>query len=764
MAITKILTIGSSSEGIRSTHLKNALLYIVNEEKTQKNAWVGGVNCLPLAEAAYEQMMQTKQYFGKELGRQGYHIIISFEKGECRQDMAFQIGAEFVERYLGEDYECVYAVHDDKEHCHIHIIFNSINLTDGKKYHYNKGDWKHIMQPITNDLCKKYGLGILPAEYSREKSNVSRDEWKHDKSFNHYILDNAWYCLSVAEDEEHFIWLMEQLGYTIKAGVHLAVWIPGMKRYKRLDTLDKAFVRENILASIQKAHDEDIRMEEITIDPGPYYHYGMYGYQETYYGYLVRMRKVEMDRFNYKMARFYKDCMLVEKMQQRYSFLVDNEIHSAEDIFSKKFAMQREIEEISKRQKEIYRENSLVKKRCKTPDDIPEYQRILLENEKELAELKERKRKLGRELRIAQEILDEKGLSVLEVLLEDGWKYQNYSEVPDRPEPPKYPYRKKDSVERENESIYHLAENTEEKPMVTETDCKKMPSNGLSDESSSDFFISTFIDDQKEKASMLTDGMSESSKEIAAVDEAEDIKEETHYFSDYYNTDWLEQAAISNADEPVKEQEDSPQNEQEKITLLPDAVRYDGYKDLKKTEHEGEKAKDKPKESGGLPARYSDFMKLSYAEKADRLCKPGEDADNILYLLQEYAQSVGHKFQYFDELMGEAERIRKASDERNAKGGTEKIVDRLVSSGITARNFMNIDSRKIVTCFNLAEVSLDEVSKQFNEVVRRLGVRADQQELFQKFMEVYDRISKTADRTKELDKQEKRWSRDSRGR
>ena len=77
---------------------------------------------------------------------------------------------------------------------------------------------------------------------------------------------------------------------------------------------------------------------------------------------------------------------------------------------------------------------------------------------------------------------------------------------------------------------------------------------------------------------------------------------------------------------------------------------------------------------------------------------------------------------------------------------------------------MGTDSRKIADCFDLAEVSLDEVSKQFNEVVRRIGVRADQQELFQKFMEVYDRISKTADRTKELDKQEKRWSRDSRGR
>ena len=467
-----------------------------------------------------------------------------------------------------------------------------------------------------------------------------------------------------------------------------------------------------------------------------------------------------MDRFNYKMARFYKDCMLVEKIQQRYSFLVDNEIHSAEDIFAKKFAVQREIEESSKWQKEIYRDNSLAQKRCKHSDDIPEYQRILLKNEKELAGLKERKRKLGRELRIAQEILDEKGLSVFEVLLEEGWKYKDYSEVPDRPEPPEYPYHKKDLAETEDEGIYHLAENTEEKPVVTETDFRKMPS----DESSSDSFISTFTDDQKEKASMLTNGMSESSKEIAAVDETEDMKEETHYFSDYYGIGWLDQAAISNADGLVKGQGDILQNEKEKIASLPYAFRYDGYKDIKKTEREREKGKDEPKESGGLPARYSDFMKLSYAEKAERLCKPGEDADNILYLLQEYAQSVGHKFQYFDELMGEAERIRKAFDERNAKGDTEKIVVRLTSSGIAARNFMGTDSRKIADCFDLAEVSLDEVSKQFNEVVRRIGVRADQQELFQKFMEVYDRISKTADRTKELDRQEKRWGRDSRGR
>lgn len=725
MAITKILTIGASSEGIRSAHLKNALLYIVNEEKTQKNAWVGGVNCLPLAESAYEQMMQTKQYFGKELGRQGYHIIISFEKGECRPDMAYQIGTEFVERYLGEQYECVYAVHDDKEHCHIHIIFNSINLTDGKKYHYNKGEWKHIMQPITNELCKKYRLGILPAEYSKEKSNVSRDEWNHDKSYNHYILDNAWYCLAVAEDEEHFIWLMEQLGYTVRAGAHLAVWMPGMKRFKRLDTLDKAFARENIPASIQKAHDEDIRMEEITIDPRPYYHYGMYGYQETYYGYLVKMRKVEMNRFNYKMAKFYKDCMLVAKIQQRYSFLVDNEIHSAEDLFSKKFAIQREVEEISKRQKEIYRENSLAKKRCKSPNDIPEYQRICLKNEKELADLKEKKKKLNWELKIAQEILDEKGLSVFEVLLEEGWKYKDYSKVPDRPKSPEYPYHKK--IEVESESVSDLTDKKTIESIELETE--EVPVEKTTDD--------------------LAYGEMATEQQVTRIVPA-DTK--------------TEHIMISNIHELVKEKEESKFKEERKSLSLADSDSYDEHEAIRKINYERRNNGTESQESGGLPKRYSDFMKLSYEEKAKRLCKAGEDADNILYLLQEYAQSVGYKFPYFDELMEEAERIRKAYDERNTKGRTEKIVDRLAASGITAGNFMGVDSRKIAVCFDLADGSLDEFSKQFHEVVSMLGVRANQQKVFQKFMEVYDKVSEVAGRETELYIQEKHRSRDSRGR
>ena len=47
MAITKILNIQESEGRNPATHLKNALEYIQNPDKTEECVLVGGINCLP---------------------------------------------------------------------------------------------------------------------------------------------------------------------------------------------------------------------------------------------------------------------------------------------------------------------------------------------------------------------------------------------------------------------------------------------------------------------------------------------------------------------------------------------------------------------------------------------------------------------------------------------------------------------------------------------------------------------------------------------
>ena len=118
---------------------------------------------------ALEQMLDTKRHFGKLDKRQGYHFIISFEEEEVTEDTAFELIGKFVKEYLGPDFEAVYAIHNDTDHIHGHIIFNSVRCTNGYKYDYPKGEWEYRIQPLVNRLCEEYGLSTLDMEEVREK-------------------------------------------------------------------------------------------------------------------------------------------------------------------------------------------------------------------------------------------------------------------------------------------------------------------------------------------------------------------------------------------------------------------------------------------------------------------------------------------------------------------------------------------------------------------------------------------------------------------
>ena len=243
MAITKILHINEVDMGNPARHLEQALDYIQNPEKTNGNVLVGSINCLP--ETAFEQMMDTKMTFGKMDKRQGYHIIISFVPGETTEEIAFDIVERFAKEYLKDEYEAVYAVHNDKDHMHAHLIFNSVNLVTGMKYEYRKGEWKRRMQPITNKLCKEYNLEIMPAEYAREPKNLSRVEWEQEQQFKEMILADALFCQNYAGSMDHFIFLMKRIGYQFEYGKYLSVKVPGGKWYHQLDKLDERFGKEN---------------------------------------------------------------------------------------------------------------------------------------------------------------------------------------------------------------------------------------------------------------------------------------------------------------------------------------------------------------------------------------------------------------------------------------------------------------------------------------------------------------------------------------
>lgn len=403
MAITKILNIQSEDNRNPARHLEQALEYIQNPEKTDEKVLVGSLNCLP--DTAFEQMMETKQLYGKTDKRQGYHFIISFVPGEATQEQALDIMKQFAEEFLGQDYEAVYSVHTDKNHMHGHLIFNSVSITTGAKYDYRKGDWKRKIQPITNKLCEKYHLTIQPAEYAKHPMNLSRKEWEYEQTFKEMMLKDAMFCLSYAGSLEHFQFLMRRLGYEFKNGEYLTIKMPGRKLYHHLEEINEIFSEELIKYSF-----ENVRTSiptYITSNPLWSRNNNMSPFQNRYYGKMYRLRMIEQKRFVVGSANYAKDLLIFHKLQEEYLFLVKNDIRDIGDLLDAHKELSEQIKEMSRQQDSIYKQNSVKKRSCKTEEQWRDYQSWHMNEYGKLDGLKAKKKEAKEQLKMITSCITE---------------------------------------------------------------------------------------------------------------------------------------------------------------------------------------------------------------------------------------------------------------------------------------------------------------------------------------------------------------------
>ena len=404
MAITKILNIKESEGRNRASHLKNALEYIQNPDKTEECVLVGGINCLP--DTAFEQMEETKNIFHKTGKRRGYHVIISFSPEEkVTAEQAMYVLEHFAKDVLGDDYEAVYAVHIDREHMHGHLIWNSVSITTERKYNSPKSNWKNHLQPITNKYCDEIGLSIMPAEYSRNPKNISRDKWEREMSMKEIIFRDAKMCAYAAGNVEHFKYLMKRLGYVFKKDAWMEVQAPGFRYYHKLAKLDEMFSEDMLRHHVDMPwmakpyfYSSDIRgLHRAKLSP----------FQKKFYAKLYRLRIVEQKRFVVGGAKYTEDLKRFHQLQDEYLLLVNNDIKSVVELVDFIGEQEEKMQQIEDRQKEIYRENSNRKRSIKTEAQYREYQIWHVEVQEELDELKQEKRNVKRQIQLADDIVKE---------------------------------------------------------------------------------------------------------------------------------------------------------------------------------------------------------------------------------------------------------------------------------------------------------------------------------------------------------------------
>ena len=381
MAISKILHMKDSGNSFHARHLKRALDYVMNPEKTQRGRLVGAVNCQ--ADMAFEQMIDTKKQFGKTDKRQGYHIILSFKEDEVEPDRAFEITQKFVAEYLGDAYEAVFVVHDNTDHVHSHIVFNSVSFVDGKKYRYEKGDWAKYIQPITNKLCQEYGLSIIDVEDgSKEKQHENYKDWSEYREGSFVWADmikrDLDACILQANDLRGFLELLSEKGYEVKQGKYLAVRPQGMTRFRRCKTLGENYSQEAIVERIAKedlsfyqSQNEEKQAAIVKCYVKRYRRAKMSGLQKRYYAKLYRIGKLKKKPYS-QVWKYKDDIRKMHKLQEEYLFLVNHDIRSAEKLVSVISSLTDKRKEVSAEKSRIYKARERSRELFDIADDMKE--------------------------------------------------------------------------------------------------------------------------------------------------------------------------------------------------------------------------------------------------------------------------------------------------------------------------------------------------------------------------------------------------------
>lgn len=244
MAVTKIHPI--------KTTLKKAIDYICNGDKTDGEIYVTTHLCS--RENAHKEFEFTKKQFNSRTKTLAHHLIQSFVPEEVSFEEAHQVGIELCEKILEGRYEYVLATHIDKDHIHNHIIFNSIDVDEGKIYHSYYGSYMNIRNQ-SDKLCKEHNLSVIDQETQKEINEIKRRkfvnwyDWNEDKKGKNYksrLQFDIDRTIKQSINWQDFLSKMEGCGYEIKIGKHIAFRTKNQQRFTRAKTIGANYTEERI--------------------------------------------------------------------------------------------------------------------------------------------------------------------------------------------------------------------------------------------------------------------------------------------------------------------------------------------------------------------------------------------------------------------------------------------------------------------------------------------------------------------------------------
>lgn len=181
----------------------------------------------------YDEFMKLKEMFGKTTGNNFMHYAISFsQEDKITKDEVASIVDEFLsdKRFYG--YQIMYGIHDDTDNMHAHVLINTVNMINGKKWHFDNPKRDMLdMQIKLNIIAQKYDckipekikayiddIQVKTANQKRpkqEKSVYEQEMQSKGKSWKNLAKDMVEYIAKNSLDIDDFIINSKKCGYDI---------------------------------------------------------------------------------------------------------------------------------------------------------------------------------------------------------------------------------------------------------------------------------------------------------------------------------------------------------------------------------------------------------------------------------------------------------------------------------------------------------------------------------------------------------------------
>ncbi|MCM1228477.1 MAG: relaxase/mobilization nuclease domain-containing protein, partial [Clostridium sp.] len=163
-------------------------------------------------------------------------------------EKALEVGKELCRKFLHDEYQYYLAVHTDKEHIHLHCIFNNINMVDGLTFetHEDQGAkqnraWKKLMD-LSDEICRDHGLSVIEnPEMGKGKSHFEWDMNRQNLSWKARLKFAIDQVIKESENFEDFLRKCKAHGievvYNPEHVIDLKFRLDGQKKFTRSRTL-----------------------------------------------------------------------------------------------------------------------------------------------------------------------------------------------------------------------------------------------------------------------------------------------------------------------------------------------------------------------------------------------------------------------------------------------------------------------------------------------------------------------------------------------